>query len=161
MLCATLALVVAIRKGFARWPVPVRMTAGLVIIGWAWGAAVAAVELVDDISVNGYDFAERSWRDSQTIAWLRQSGGRYALYTNHPVPIYYYVHRPSRELPITLSPDSPRRFASRFAAAPSALVVFSDTTWQSAIPGDSLASRLGLRAAARFRDGAIYLAPNR
>ena len=95
------------------------------------------------------------------MAWLRLSGARYALYSNHPVPIYYYLHRPSRDLPGTLAADSLRRFAARFTAVPAALVVFSDTTWRSGVPGDLLASRLGLRAAARLKDGTIYLAPER
>jgi hypothetical protein len=157
MLCATLALVVALRKGMARWPVPVRAIATLVVAGWLTGAVLSAKELADDIGVNGYDFAERNWKESETLSWLRREGAGYALYSNHPVPIYYYLHRPSRDLPGTLAPDSLRRFAARFAAAPAALVVFSDTTWRSALPGDLLASRLNLRAAARLNDGTIWL----
>ncbi|MFI5213105.1 MAG: hypothetical protein ACHQU8_01085, partial [Gemmatimonadales bacterium] len=106
----------------------------------------------------GYDFAERSWRTSETLAWLKREGAAYALYTNHPVPIYYYLHRPSRDLPGTLAPDTLRRFAARFAAAPAALVVFSDTTWLATVPGAVLAGRLNLRAAARLSDGTVWLA---
>lgn len=161
VLCAALALVVALRKGLAHWQGPVRAVAALTVALWLAGAFVAAKQLDDDISVNGYDFAERDWRESPTVAWLRASGARYALYVNHPVPIYYYLHRPSRDLPATLAADTLRRFAARFTTAPAALVVFSDTTWRSDVKGDSLASRLGLRAAARLSDGTIYLAPDR
>ncbi len=157
MLCAALALVVALRKGLVRWPVPMRAIAVLAIIGWLAGSVLSAKELVDDIGMNGYDFAERNWKESETLAWLKREGAGYALYGNHPVPIYYYLHRSSRDLPSTLAPDSLRRFAARFAAAPAALVVFGDTTWRSAVPGDLLASRLNLRAAVRLHDGTVWL----
>jgi hypothetical protein len=158
MLCAALALAVAIRKGLRRWPVPVRVIAVLALALWLTGAVLSAKELVEDIGVNGYDFATRDWKASQTLGWLRREGARYALYSNHPVPIYYYLHRPSRDLPGTLAPDSLRRFTARFTAAPAALVVFSDTTWTSAVPGELLASRLGLRTAARLNDGTVWVA---
>ena len=159
MLCAALALAVALRKGLERWPLLVRAIAALIVTAWLTGAVVSARGLVDDIGVNGYDFAEQSWKKSETLAWLTREGAGYALYGNHPVPIYYYVHRPSRDLPNTLAPDSLRRFAARFGALPAALVVFSDTTWQTAVPGAVLASRLNLRVAARLSDGIIWLSP--
>ncbi|MFI5279802.1 MAG: hypothetical protein ACHQU1_04860 [Gemmatimonadales bacterium] len=159
VLCAALALVVALRKGMSRWPVPVRAVAAIAAAGWLAGALLAAKELDDDIGVNGYDFATRSWKASETLAWLRREGSGYALYTNHPVPIYYYLHRPSRDLPTIAAPDTLRRFAATLSASPSALVEFSDTTWREQVPGGVLARRLHLRVAARLADGTVWVGP--
>jgi hypothetical protein len=159
LLCGALALVPAVRLGLARWPPAVRLLAWLGIAAWLGGALVSVKDLDDDISVNGYDFAESGWRHSETLAWLRREGAAFALYTNHPVPIYYYLHRPSRDLPARLAPDTLRQFAERFAARPSALVAFADTTWGDAVPARILAQALSLREAAHLADGTVWLSP--
>ena len=95
------------------------------------------------------------------MRWLRQEGAGYALYGNQPVPVYFYLHRPSRSVPGSLAPDSVAAFAAVFAARPSVLVGCADTSWQPEARPAVLAERLHLREAARFGDGVVWVSPGR
>jgi hypothetical protein len=151
------AVVIALARAWSAWSRMARAAAALAVLCWFGGAALSLGGLERDIGQNGYDFAGLEWRRSETLAWLRREGAGYTLFANHPVPIFVHLHRPSRDVPASIAPDTLRAFAAVLAGRPSAIVAFSDTTWEGGPWPAALAGRLGLRQAARLRDGAIWL----
>jgi hypothetical protein len=69
--------------------------------------------------------------------------------------VYFATHRPSRELPSDLDPESVQRYASVMTTHRSAIVGFGSYYDQMA-PPDSLARVLGFPRVAEFPDGSIW-----
>jgi hypothetical protein len=130
----------------------------LILLCWAGGALGWGREWIEDAHTNGWDFNSDDWRRSPTVAWVREAGG-YALFSNHPVPLWFHAGRPSRDLPQSLDPDTVAAFARALRDRHGAVIVFADTSWEPGVPVDSLAARVPLKLVAKFEDGAIYEGP--
>ena len=160
MLVGGLLITLALAHGWRRWGVAGRAVAGVLTAVWFTAAALSLSDVARDVRSDGYDFGSLEWKGSPTIAWLKGAQGL-ELYTNHPVPVYFQLGRPSRDIPASLSPDTLRAFAAVLAAHPAALVAFYDTTWEPDAWAAALASRLNLHEVARLRDGVIWVTRQR
>jgi hypothetical protein len=130
----------------------------ILLVALTWGAASAVLTSNDAIEAvtNGSDFAASQWRESPSLAWVRERGKGYALYSNWPSAIYFHAHRIARELPDS---DEVRHELSDFAkvlrASNGIIVGFKERSPDVVAP-DSLAKLLGLRTLARFPDGTVW-----
>ncbi|MFL5608873.1 MAG: hypothetical protein ACJ8AD_20625 [Gemmatimonadaceae bacterium] len=127
------------------------------LLGW-WTASAAVTNAHAAYALTaGSDFAGEQWRRSELLAWARTDGTRYPLYTNWPAAPYFYLHRPSRLLPL-------RNDARALAAFPDTLRVRNGRALVFNVAGveyataDQLAALRGLRVVARFADGVVLAA---
>lgn len=139
---------------------PMRILVGAVALAWVGASTMVTVGDAVYATTEGSDLAERSWRDSPMLAWVRANGAGHALYSNWPPAVYFHAGRPARELPDS---DDVREgaladFASTLAAR-NGLVVGFDVRNPDVLPPDSLARLAGLREVVRFADGAVWSAP--
>lgn len=127
-----------------------------VLLG-AWLIASAVISAGDIRAAldDGNDFAGSDWRDSPTVAWVRDSAPGRTLYTNWPVVLYFQAGRSSHGLPPVLEPLMLHRFGDRLART-QGLVVGFNVKSPDAAPPDSIAERLRLRQVARLSDGTIW-----
>jgi hypothetical protein len=162
ILLSLLAVVAAhLGLGWPSWRRPARAVAVLLVAAWFAGATRALSWTLEDVRAHGFDFGDFTWRGSATIRWLRLMAVDRAIFTNHPVPVYYLLHRPSRVVPVSLAPDSVRAFAAAVGRQPSVIVAFHDNSWDPATWTIALASRAQLHEVARLDDGVIWLADPR
>ena len=120
---------------------------------------LSLAELVQDARTNGWDYNEYDWQRSATVAWARDDRG-HALFSNHPVPLWFHAGRPSRDLPQSLDPDTLAAFGQVLRERNGAVLVFADTSWEPGVPVDSLVAAMGLSLVARFGDGAVFERPS-
>jgi hypothetical protein len=154
---AAIAVTVALSWGMWRgWQ---RSLTVAVLALWFVGAGLWLRDEIEDVKANGWDYNSYAWRASPLVLWIRGQGRDYELFSNNPVPIYFQAGRPSREVPMSTSPDTVADFGRVLVEHHGALIGFSDTTWLPAAHPDSLARRLGLRKVARFDEGTVWL-PN-
>ncbi len=106
----------------------------------------------------GWGYASDEARTSQLGAWLRADGAGHAIFSNNTASAWFFTHRPSRDVPQTLEPDSVASFGRVLRAERGILVQFPFDL-SPAAPPDSLANRLGLIEMARFPDGAVWAPP--
>lgn len=69
------------------------------LLGWLAASASVTRDEAGYALVHGSDFAGEEWRRSELLAWARTQGARHPLYSNWPAAIYFYLHRPAREVP--------------------------------------------------------------
>jgi len=154
---AAIAVTVAVSWGMWRgWQRSLTVAA---LALWFVGAGVWLRDEIEDVKANGWDYNSYAWRASPLVLWIRGQGQDYQLFSNNPVPIYFQAGRPSREVPMSSSPDTVADFGRVLSAHHGALIGFSDTTWLPSAHPDSLARQLGLREVARFEEGTVWL-PN-
>jgi hypothetical protein len=153
------AIAVSVALNWPRWSGWQRGLTMAALALWFVGAGFWLRDDIEDVRENGWDYNSYAWRASPLVLWLRGQGQDYQLFSNNPVPIYFQVGRPSREVPMSTSPDTVAAFGRALAEHHGALIGFSDTTWLPAAHPDSLARRLGLREVARFDEGTVWL-PN-
>lgn len=158
MLGLDLVVAVSLVVSWPGWRWPARSLAAVVLLAWTAGALARLQDLVQDARSNGWDYNTYAWRRSATVAWARTAGG-HALFSNHPVPLWFHAGRHSRDLPQSLDPDTLAAFARTFDERHGVVVVFADTSWQPGVPVDSLVARVPLKLVAKFEDGAIYQRP--
>jgi len=154
---ATTAVTFAL--SWPRWRGWQRGLTAAVLALWFVGAGLWLRDEIDDVRDNGWDYNSYAWRAAPLVQWIRGQGRDYELFSNNPVPIYFQAGRPSREVPMSTSPDTVADFGRVLKEHHGAMIGFSDTTWLPAAHPDSLARLLGLREVARFDDGTVWL-PN-
>jgi len=105
----------------------------------------------------GSDFAGELWRKSELLQWARTEGARYPLYSNWTAVVYFYLHRPARDVPMLIESRRLGEFVDTLRVRNGRVIEF-------AVPGieyatmDSLLHTRGLRVVAELRDG-VVLAP--
>ena len=101
---ALLLLMVLIALGLASWwrgtrLVIARVVVAIALVSW-WYAGFSATRVTASFAMSwGSDFAGQQWRDSEVLAWARREGTHAPLYSNWPAAVYFYLKRPSHELP--------------------------------------------------------------
>ena len=101
---ALLSLMILVAIGLYYWwrgtrLVVARVAVALALMSW-WYAGVSTILVSAHFAMTwGSDFAGQQWRDSEVLAWARREGARGPLYSNWPAAVFFYLHRPSHELP--------------------------------------------------------------
>jgi hypothetical protein len=131
----------------------VAVTMGLA--AWVGAAVVVDVGQVRMLRTDGYGYEGVDWQHTDFARWLKVEGKPYDIYSNDPAAIYFLTGRPARMLPMTLAPDSVRRFRDVFLKRPALLVGFQDSYRQSAAPS-VLARRYGLVKLEEFDYGVAW-----
>jgi hypothetical protein len=127
-----------------------------VLLGaWVIASAAVSVGSIRTALDDGNDFASGDWKDSPTVAWVRDSANGRTIYTNWPVALYFHAGRSSHGLPPVAEPLTFRRFGDRLARTHGLLVAF-DIPSPDAAPPDTIAERLRLRRVARLSDGSVW-----
>ncbi|MDQ2666928.1 MAG: glycosyltransferase family 39 protein [Gemmatimonadota bacterium] len=76
-----------------------RRVVAAALLAW-WCAALAATHVNAHFAMTwGSDFAGQQWRESEVLAWGRNQGYGAPIYSNWPAAIFFYLRRPSHELP--------------------------------------------------------------
>ncbi len=158
LLVLTVAVVAAIAVEWRTWGLLLRGVIAAAAIAWAAMSASASSEDIEWATTNGADFAGEQWRTSSLLRWARESGASMPLYSNWPMAAYFYLHRPTRELPNARKPTELRAFADTLARR-NAVVIAFDVPSPDGVPPDSLAAMAHLRTIARLSDGTVYGPP--
>jgi hypothetical protein len=101
---ALLALMILAALGLSSWwrgtrLLVARVAVAVALLGW-WWAGFSAIRASANYAMTwGSDFAGQQWRDSDVLAWARREGTHAPLYSNWPAAVFFYLHRPSHELP--------------------------------------------------------------
>jgi hypothetical protein len=102
-----------------------RVAVGAALIAW-WCAALAATRTNAHFAMTwGSDFAGQQWRDSEVLAWGRMEGSDAPIYSNWPAAVYFYLHRPSHELPMLKEHASLKAFGDTVRAHNGHVLLFS------------------------------------
>jgi hypothetical protein len=137
-----------------------RIAVASVLLLWFAFSAGVTIYWITFAREDGFDFAGIDWRESSTIAWVRDSAGgaHRTLYTNWPAAVYFQAQRLSHDLPKSLEADSLHRFRDMLTSTNGVVVGFAPVSRDFAAP-DSIAALMGLRLVARFHDGAVWELP--
>jgi hypothetical protein len=160
LLLAEIALGLTIAAWWPERSRDARLAVGGVVVLWFAVSAGVSISRIVVAREDGNDFAGSDWRDSPTVAWVRDSAGgaHRTLYTNWPAAVYFQAQRASHDLPETLDGITLHRFRDRLTHTHGAVVGFSAVSPDMALP-DSIAALMGLRLVARFADGAVWELP--
>jgi hypothetical protein len=127
------------------------------LMGWWCAAASVTRDEARWALRMGSDFAGEEWRRSGLLDWARTEGARHPLYSNWVAVIYFYLHRPARDVPLRVE-------SSRMAEFVDTLRKHDGRILEFRVPGpeyvtlDSLVKVPGLRVVETWPDGAV-LAP--
>jgi hypothetical protein len=141
-----------------------RGLAAALLGAWIFGSAVesnAAARYALDI---GLDVSGDRRGRSPLLEWVRAEGPGYELYTNNSIALYFRAGRASRELPLVFDSATVRALGRRLAERGGAVVMFR--TPKTLVPRPFMTERkmrpyveaLGLREAARYEDGVVWVA---
>ena len=131
-----------------------RVTVAVGLLAWGY-AAVQATRVKAHWALSwGSDFAGEQWRESEVLAWARTDGARSPLYSNWPAAVYFYLHRPSRELPRTSDARTMAAFADTVRVRGGRVLLFDARSTELA-SNDSVAKARGLHEIDRLRDGVV------
>ena len=136
-----------------------RLAVSCGLLGWWCAAALATYSEAHFALDWGSDFAGQQWRRSELLAWARADGARHPLYSNWPAAVYFYLHRPARELPKQrdLEPETLREFADTVRVRNGRVMLFNAPTGE--YPSNVAMTRApGLRVVARVADGIVLAA---
>ncbi len=150
-----LAVAAALGASWRARPKRGRVVVGALLFMWLASSAWATVQAVQDAVDGGWGYANDDWRGSQLGAWLREQGARSPLWSNDPAAVYFLTHRPSREVPARLAPDTLRVFGGVLRERQGLLVRFPYDYEPVASP-DTLARRLDLPLLASFPEGVVW-----
>ena len=157
MLLGEIAVATALWMLWRESPRAWRLAVGIVFVVWIAASALVTSGRVAYALDDGNDFAGSDWRESPTIAWVRDPAGgvHRELYTNWPAALYFQAHRSSHDLPRVVDALTVHRFRDRLQRSHGVVVAF-DTPSPDVAPPDTLARALGLRTIARFPDGTVW-----
>jgi hypothetical protein len=136
---------------------PARVAVAAALLAW-WTASAAVTE--DDAEyalTQGSDFAGEQWRRSELLAWARADGMTHPLYSNWSAPLYFYLHRPSRLVPLRDDAGALAAFPDTLRARDGRALVF-DVAGEEYATAEQLAGVRGLRVVARLEDGVVLAA---
>jgi hypothetical protein len=158
-LLAALAIGVALAAWWrATWRIPGRVALFLTVgfaFSWAAGQADVIGGLVREFRADGGDLAGSSWRGSPLVAWAAAADARTRLYSNWPSAVWFHTGRGALELPDALDAATVAAFRAKLERENGAVLVFREPS-PDAAPPDSLASRAGLVAIARWQQGTVW-----
>ena len=100
----------------------------------------------------GSDFAGQQWHDSEVLAWARRDGTRHPLYSNWPAAVYFYLRRPSRELPTPKDVRFLKAFGDSVRAHGAYVLLFNAES-QDNVPTALVRKASGLEVIAELHDG--------
>ena len=158
---ALLLAMTLLALGIASWwrapggTVLARIALAGAMLGWWWAAGSVTLGEARYATESGSDFTNESWRKSETLAWAREHGAGLPLYSNWPAAFYFYLHRPTRELPRLRDARTLAQFADTVRVRGGWVLVF-DVQTPEFVPQDSLRAAPGLRIVARLRDGIVF-----
>ena len=101
---ALLLLMILATVGLSHWwrgtrLLVARVAVAVALVSW-WYAGVSAIRVSAHYAMTwGSDFAGQQWHDSEVLAWARREGTHGPLFSNWPAAVFFYLHRPSHELP--------------------------------------------------------------
>ena len=102
-----------------------RVVVAMALLGW-WYAGISAIRVNANFAMMwGSDFAGQQWRDSEVLAWARRDGTHGPLYTNWPAAVFFYLHRPSHELPYMKEARNLRAFGDTVRAHDGHVLLFT------------------------------------
>ncbi|MEP7000080.1 MAG: hypothetical protein ABI969_06360 [bacterium] len=160
MLAPALVLVMTMGAvGLTLWWRSTRLQVARVAVAVAlfvWWCAAALATRADSRYVMrwGSDFAGEQWRQSELLAWARTAGADKPLYTNWPAAVYFYLHRPSHEIPKQSDASTMAAFADTLRAHGGRVLLFNVPA-ELLAPNDSLLNAPGLQTINELRDGAV------
>lgn len=131
-----------------------RVTVAVALLAWGYAAAQATRVKAHWALSWGSDFAGEQWRESEVLAWARTEGARSPLYSNWPSAVYFYLHRPSRELPRKSDARTMAAFADTVRVRGGRVLLF-DTQSPELAPNESVLKARGLREIERLQDGVV------
>jgi hypothetical protein len=136
-----------------------RVAVAVALTTW-WYAAISATRSDAHFALSwGSDFAGEQWRESELLSWARTDGADKPLYTNWPAAVYFYLHRPSHELPQESDAQTMAAFADTVRAHDGRVLLFTVKADLLA-PNDSVMKARGLRTLEELSDG-VVLTPER
>lgn len=156
---ALLLLTTTAATGLAYWWRGTRLRIARAVVAvalLAWGyAAAQAMRVKANWALSwGSDFAGQQWRESGVLSWAHTEGAQFPLYSNWPAAVYFYLHRPSRELPRRSDARTMAAFADTVRVRGGRVLLFDTRTTELA-PNDSVMRARGLHEIDRFLDGVI------
>ncbi|MEO8621304.1 MAG: hypothetical protein ABI625_09585 [bacterium] len=160
MLAPALVLVMTMAAvGLTLWWRSTRLQVARVAVAVAlvvWWCAAALATRADSRYVMrwGSDFAGEQWRESELLAWARTAGADKPLYTNWPAAVYFYLHRPSHEIPKKSDARTMAAFADTLRAHGGRVLLFNVKA-ELLAPNDSLLNAPGLQTIQELRDGVV------
>ncbi len=127
---AMLLLMILAAVGLSFWWRGTRLLVARVVVATAlvawWCAGVAATRVSAHYAMTwGSDFAGQQWHDSEVLAWARREGTRGPLYSNWPAAVYFYLQRPSHELPYPKELRSLKAFGDSVRARHGYVLLFN------------------------------------
>ena len=158
ILLAEVAVAAALGATWRAWGPRARATGACIGLLWLGASAWATVHAVADATDGGWGYSSDEWRGSALGEWLRTNARGAPIYSNNPPAVYFLTHRPSRDVPDSLDPDSIRAFGRVLVEQGGVLVRFPYDLEPVAAP-DSIAVRLALPRLAAFPEGAVWGAP--
>lgn len=154
-LCGGAAVGTMIGLEWTKWGQRGRWGTALAALAWVAAAVVVDVGQVKEMRAEGYGYEGADWQATDFAQWLKTNGDRYEIWSNDPAAIYFLTGRPARMLPMTLAPDSVKRFEATFKKHPALLVQFQDAYRESA-DGSVLARDFGLAKVQEFEYGRAW-----
>jgi hypothetical protein len=156
------SLAVGVALGSWWWSICRRSRYGALLLtlgltgSWIAGASEVSGALIADLRADGGDLASTYWRLSPLVDWVAHARPGLRLYSNWPAVIWFHTGRAAYELPTDLDPGTVAAFREKIAADHGALIGFREATTDVVSP-DSLASRAGLVAVARWPEGKVWI----
>lgn len=129
-----------------------RIAVALALMLW-WYAGVSAIRVSAHYAMTwGSDFAGQQWRDSQVLGWARREGNTAPLYSNWPAAVFFYLHRPSHELPYLKEAGNLKAFGDTVRARGGHVLLFNAKS-EDYVANALLIKRSGLDILEELADG--------
>ncbi|HVZ76807.1 MAG TPA: hypothetical protein VG818_02355 [Gemmatimonadaceae bacterium] len=138
-------------------PRPLRVALAGILLAWSAASWMVTHDNVQYALDYGSDFAGEQWRGSALLDWARTEGRTRAIFSNWPVTSYFYLGRPSHEVPQTADPRTLRAFGDTLARRNGVILAFRVKSPEF-VNADVLRAAIPLHVLASFPDGDV-LAP--
>jgi hypothetical protein len=126
----------------------------LALVSW-WYAGVSTIRVSAHFAMTwGSDFAGQQWQDSEVLAWARREGTHSPLYSNWPAAVFFYLHRPSHELPYLKEARNLKAFGDTVRARGGHVLLFNVKS-QDYVANALLIKTSGLDIIEELNDGWI------